>query len=96
MYDPKLPLQLSWLSLGGNGHRLVVWESLIDKLKDKLKSKLDLWRYIALSKGGRVTLAQLVLNSLPHYYFSFLKAPEKAIDSMERSKKFHFGGVTNY
>lgn len=41
------------------------------------------------SKGGRLTMAQSVLNSLPLYY-SLLKTPEEIIEVMEKCVRDFF------
>lgn len=53
-------------------------------LEDKMKARIDKWINLPLYKGGRLILAQVVLNSLPVYYFSILKAPNAVIVAMEK------------
>lgn len=47
--------------------------------------EVDKWRSISLSKGGRLTLAQLVLNSLPCYLFSLMQASVGVINRNEKT-----------
>lgn len=43
-------------------------------LEEKFKTKIDKWPGLVLSKKGRLTLAQSVIQSLLCYFFSLLKA----------------------
>ena len=54
-----------------------------DQVIDKFAKKICKWSNLTLSKGGRLTLAQLVL-CLPLYYFSDLKAPVGVTQEMDR------------
>jgi hypothetical protein len=49
---------------------------------EALKKRLNSWNSRHLSFGGRVTLINSVLASLPLYYFSFYKAPSCVIQSL--------------
>lgn len=49
-----------------------------------MHKSLQNWRSLTISKGGCLTLAQSVLNSIPIYYFSIIKAPKSVISSMEK------------
>lgn len=51
---------------------------------EKFKQKLEKWQKLQLSNGGRLTLTQLVLNSLPNYYLSPLKAPAGVTKDMDK------------
>ncbi|TYK31263.1 DENN domain and WD repeat-containing protein SCD1-like [Cucumis melo var. makuwa] len=42
------------------------------------------WRNVSLSKGGRLTLAQSVLNSPPCYLFSLAQAPVGVINRLKK------------
>lgn len=46
-----------------------------DPIIEHIDRKFSCWQYSYISKGGRLTLIQVVLNSLPTYYLSLFKAP---------------------
>lgn len=76
----NFPINYLGFVLGGNQKRVAFWDPLVDKFK----AKLDVWRHFLLSKGGRVTLVQSILNSIPIYHFSLLKAPKTVIMKLEK------------
>lgn len=61
--------------LGANLRRCSTWVQVVENLKKRLAS----WKGKQLSIGGRVTLINAVLNSIPLYFLSFFKAPKKVI-----------------
>lgn len=71
----SLPVNYLGFPLGGNHHRKSFWDPLLERFR----RKLDNWRKFPISKGGRVTLVQSVLNSLPLYHFSLLKAANQSL-----------------
>lgn len=76
-HHDSLPINYLGFPLGRNHHCKGFWDPLIDRLR----AKLDDSRCLFLSKGSMVKLAQFVLNSMPIYWFSLLKAP-KAVTSL--------------
>ena len=49
-----------------------------------------------LSKGGGLTLAKSVTNSLPLYYFSILKAQKRIINEIENmARNFFSSGISS-
>ena len=50
-------------SIGGGCNRKEMWNAL----EERFIYKIDRWRNVSFSKWGRLTLVQLVLNSLPCY-----------------------------
>ncbi|MCI06179.1 putative ribonuclease H protein, partial [Trifolium medium] len=72
-----------------NPRRCATWNPILNSLKFKLSS----WRGRLLSIGGRVTLINYVLSSLPLYFFSFFKAPVKVVNQIIRiQRNFLWGG----
>lgn len=60
---------------------------------DKLKKILSTWKRRHLSLGGRVTLINSILNSLPTFFLSFFKAPKKVIKTIvSLQRNFLWGG----
>ena len=56
-------------SVGGNSRRERFWEPILNKLRGRLAK----WKHKSLSLGGRITLINSVLSSLPLFFLSFLK-----------------------
>jgi hypothetical protein len=50
---------------------------------ERVEKRLDGWKKAFLSKGGRLTLIQAVLSSLPTYYMSLFKIPVSVAKRME-------------
>ena len=75
-----LPFNYLGFSIGGASNRKEAWNSL----EERFRYKIDRWRNVSLSKGGKLTLTQSVLNSLPCYLFSLLQALIGAINKMEK------------
>jgi len=60
----------------------------------KCERKLAKWKQRHLSFGGRVTLIQSVLTSIPIYFFSFFRVPKKVMDKLvSLQRKFLWGGA---
>lgn len=77
------------IPVGANPRRVATWQPVIDVIKARLNS----WKSRQLSIGGRVTLINSVLASLPLYLFSFYKAPRKIIDEITKlQRRFLWGG----
>lgn len=65
------------------------WSPIIEKVQSKLSS----WKSKTLSSGGRLTLVQLVIGSLPLFYFSIFKAPTSILKALEKlRRRFLWGG----
>ncbi|XP_058760611.1 uncharacterized protein LOC131633951 [Vicia villosa] len=70
-----LPFKFLGIFVGSNPRRCESWRGVLRSLK----KKLSLWKCRFLSIGGRVTLLNSVLSSIPIYTMSFFKAPVKII-----------------
>jgi hypothetical protein len=87
----SIPFKFLGLPAGINPRRLVMWESVVDTMAKRLNS----WSGCLLSYGGRLTLINSVLASLPLYFFSFYKAPVGVIKQLNRiQRNFIWGGGT--
>lgn len=85
----SLPFSYLGLPVGANMRLEKNWISIIEKFKNKLSA----WKAKYLSFGGRLTLINSVLSSLPLYYFSLFKAPVKVINKLEAiRRRFLWGG----
>lgn len=49
-----------------------------------MEKKLDSWKFAYIFKGGRLTLIQAVLSSLPTYYLSVFKTPSSIYKDIEK------------
>lgn len=66
--------------IGSNPRRIRTSKSLMDNIKSRLLS----WKAKTLSRGGRLTLINSVLSSLPIFLLSFFKAPISVWKEIER------------
>lgn len=63
------------LPLGGNPRTHCLWDLVVEKVEKRLQK----WKKTCLSKGGRLTLIQAVLKSIPIYYTSLFKMPSLVV-----------------
>jgi hypothetical protein len=85
----SLPFKFLGLPVGSNPRRISTWSPVIDNMK----KRLNVWKGRHLSIGGRVTLINSVLSSIPLYYLSFYRAPKKVIEELTRiQRQFLWGG----
>ncbi|KAA0036166.1 LINE-1 retrotransposable element ORF2 protein [Cucumis melo var. makuwa] len=70
---PTKPFPVDYLRvpLLGKPNSKGLWTNIVDKIQKKLND----WKYSQLSKGGKLTLIQASLSSLPTYQLSVFKAP---------------------
>ena len=58
--------------------------------------KLAKWKQRHLSFGGRATLIQSILTSIPIYFFSFFRVPKKVEDRLvSLQRRFLWGGAND-
>ena len=67
----SLPFLYLGIPIGVNLRRTEFWDPIICKCERKLAA----WKHRHISFGGRVTLINVVLSTLPIYYFSFFRVP---------------------
>ncbi|KAJ9544053.1 hypothetical protein OSB04_023760 [Centaurea solstitialis] len=79
----KLPFTYLGITVGGNMGLVRNWKPVIDKKPSNL------------SFGGRATLCKAVLGSIPLYFLSLFKAPNKVIDSLDQIRKKFMWGVSD-
>lgn len=85
----SIPFKYLGIPIGANPRKENTWRPVIDLLNKRLSS----WRKKHLSIGGRLTLINSVLNSLPIYFMSFYKAPKKVINKIVSiQRNFLWGG----
>lgn len=79
----EFPFTYLGLPIGANMKLAKNWNPVIERFK----CKLNCWKKNTLSFGGRLTLVNSVLGSLPLYYMSVYKAPSKVIDKLEMIRR---------
>ncbi|XP_058742000.1 uncharacterized protein LOC131614435 [Vicia villosa] len=65
------PFKFLGIMVGDNPRRKKVWLEVVNNIKRRLSS----WKGRNISMGGRVTLINSVLNSIPIFTLSFFKIP---------------------
>ncbi|GAU19703.1 hypothetical protein TSUD_78280 [Trifolium subterraneum] len=85
----SVPFKFLGIPVGANPRRRETWNPILEALTKRLNS----WTGHHLSYGGRVTLINSVLSSMPLYFFSFFKAPRCVIKDIEKIQRtFLWGG----
>jgi hypothetical protein len=88
----SIPFKFLGIPVGENPRRQATWKPVVETMKSRLSS----WSSRHLSYGGRITLINSVLSSLPLYFFSFFKAPKCIIQQLVRiQRNFLWGGNLN-
>ncbi|GKV14960.1 hypothetical protein SLEP1_g25758 [Rubroshorea leprosula] len=85
-----LPCKYLGVPLGANPRRLVTWKPLIETFRRKLSA----WKGRFLSLGGRITLINSMLSSLPVFLMSFYLLPKQVIYELDKIRRnFLWGGA---
>ena len=85
----SLPMSYLGLLLGGKHKALSVW----DLIEERYRKRLAAWKTQYISKGGKITLNRSTLSSLPIYYLSLFRMPQKVCAKLERiQRQFLWGG----
>ena len=79
----SLPTSYLGLPLGANHKALGVW----DLVEERFRKRLASWKIQYISKGGRLKLIRSTLSSLPIYYLSFFRLPQKVCARLERIQR---------
>lgn len=89
--EGNLPFNYLGLPIGANPRRLSTWEPLLEHVV----KRLNLWGNKFISFGGCIVLLNLVLNSIPIFYLSFMRMPVKVWRKLIRiQREFLWGGVS--
>jgi hypothetical protein len=84
-----IPFKFLGIPVGANPRRRVTWKPVVEAMAKRLNS----WSGRHLSYGGRLTLINSVLASMPLYFFSFYKAPSCVLNQLVRiQRNFLWGG----
>ncbi|GKU86405.1 hypothetical protein SLEP1_g936 [Rubroshorea leprosula] len=87
--EGKLPFKYLGIPIGGNSRRKALWQPMVESVRKKLAS----WKGRYLSMGGRITLINSVLSSLPVFLMSVYVVPKGIIHSIDKLRKsFLWGG----
>ncbi|GKV37145.1 hypothetical protein SLEP1_g45206 [Rubroshorea leprosula] len=87
--EGEFPFKYLGIPIGGCHRRVAMWQPLVDSVKRKLAS----WKGRHLSMGGRITLINSVLSSLPVFLMSVFIIPKGIIHSIDKIRKcFLWGG----
>lgn len=75
-----LPIKYLGLPLGANPNRLKTWDPVVERME----KRLSVWRGRFNTTGGRLTLMNSSLNSLPIYFMSIFKMPVAIAKVLEK------------
>ncbi|XP_071739224.1 uncharacterized protein [Rutidosis leptorrhynchoides] len=84
----KFPSTYLGLPIGANMNKMESWKPVINKFEKRLAD----WKASSMSFGGRLTLVNSVLNSLPLYFFSLFRAPQCVLKNLECVRRIFFWG----
>ncbi|WMV17215.1 hypothetical protein MTR67_010600 [Solanum verrucosum] len=74
---------LSRNAFGAKSKSIEIWDTVIEKCEKKLAR----WKTQYLSRGGRLTLINLVLDSLPTFMMSLFPIPAGVIKRLDRIRR---------
>lgn len=74
--------------VGENMSRKHAWNEVVEKVN----SRLSRWKLKTLSIGGRFTLLNFVLGSMPIFHMSIFKVPSSILKSLEAIRSRFFNG----
>ncbi|GAU27776.1 hypothetical protein TSUD_215870 [Trifolium subterraneum] len=84
-----IPFKFLGIPVGANPRRRETWKPVVEAMTNRLST----WSSRQLSFGGRITLINTVLASMPLYFFSFFKAPVCILKLLVRiQRNFLWGG----
>ncbi|GKV12840.1 hypothetical protein SLEP1_g23934 [Rubroshorea leprosula] len=86
----EFPYKYLGIPIGGNCRSLGFWKPLVDLFSKKLST----WKASYLSLGGRLTLINSMLSSLPVFWMSMYLIPKGTIRSLDKIRRnFLWGGI---
>ncbi|GJZ82479.1 hypothetical protein Tco_0647652 [Tanacetum coccineum] len=84
----SIPFMYLGLPVGKSMHFCDGWSDVVNRIRNRLSA----WKSKSLSIGGRLTLVNSVLDSIPIYFLSIFKAPTKIINLLESLRRRFFWG----
>ena len=85
----SIPFVYLGIPIRANPRRCHMWNPILEKCEKALNK----WTQRHLSFGGRVTIIQSVLTSLPIYFLSFFRIPKKVVEKLVYiQRRFLWGG----
>ena len=75
----SLPMIYLGMPLGTSYKTASIWNPILERMEKKLSG----WKWLYLSKGGRLTLLKSTLSSLPTYYLSLFTIPKAVASRLE-------------
>ncbi|GKV35275.1 hypothetical protein SLEP1_g43574 [Rubroshorea leprosula] len=86
----SLPFKYLGIPIGGRSGKLSLWKPVLEGVTKKLSA----WKGRYLSLGGRITLINLVLSSLPVFWMSVYMISKGTILLLDKiRRRFLWGGV---
>ncbi|GKV05101.1 hypothetical protein SLEP1_g17145 [Rubroshorea leprosula] len=82
-----IPFKYLGVPVGANPRKFSTWAPIIDCLRLKLSG----WKCESLSFGGRIVLLNVVLSSIPVYFFAIMRAPIKDLEKLLKECKLMKG-----
>ncbi|WMV29386.1 hypothetical protein MTR67_022771, partial [Solanum verrucosum] len=79
----SFPTTYLGLPLGVNFKGKEIWSGIIEKFEKRLAT----WQMQYLSFGGRVTLINSVMDSIPTYHMSLFPIPAKVLEKLNRMRR---------
>ncbi|GKV28743.1 hypothetical protein SLEP1_g37755 [Rubroshorea leprosula] len=87
--EGEFPFKYLGIPIGGNHKRVAMWKPMVDSFRKKLST----WKGRYLSLGGRITLINSVLSSLPVFLMSIYLIPKGILYSIDKIRRsFLWGG----
>ena len=62
----------------------LMYDSIWNPILEKMERRLEGWKRLYLSKGGRVTFIKSTLSNLPTYFLSLFPIPASVANRIER------------
>ena len=77
------------LPLGVKFKDKFIWSPILEKMERRLEG----WKRLYLSKGGRVTLIKSTFSNLPTYFLSLFPIPASFLTELRGSNGISYGAV---
>jgi hypothetical protein len=78
-----LPITYLGLPLGARYKSVRIWDDILERMERRLEG----WKRMYLSKGGRITLIKSTLSSLPTYFLSLFPIPRTVAMRIEKLQR---------